>query len=427
MRISPTLAEMATYPFVRLEEERRRLEADGVPVIDFGKGDPNEPTDPRIRQALVENLTERSSYPLAQGLPELRAAVARWCSRRFGVTLDPDTEIVPTLGSKEAIFSLAQVLVDPRSEKRLVAYTEPGYPVYERGALFAGAEPLALSLRAENDFLPDLDAVDDDTWRRTAILWVNYPNNPTGARARDLPAQAGDPRERARTTRVPPRGEQGWHVSLGRDARRSRAAPARARRRRLARRVLRAVRRRLRPLRARADGRGVSPGCRDPRGGAVTDVEATIAALDRGELRVAEKVGGEWRVNEEAKQAILDYFRLRDMEPIEVGPFEYLDKIPLKRDYARLGVRVVPPATARYGSFLSPGVVMMPSYVNIGAWVGPRTMVDTWATVGSCAQIGADVHLAGGVGIRGAPEPRNAPPVSVSERAVPGAVRSVPD
>src|SRR2546421_189447 len=90
---------MATYPFVRLEEERRRLEADGVPVIDFGKGDPNEPTDPRIRQALVENLTARSSYPLAQGLPELRGAVARWCGRRFGVTLDPDTEIVPTLGA----------------------------------------------------------------------------------------------------------------------------------------------------------------------------------------------------------------------------------------------------------------------------------------------------------------------------------------
>jgi succinyldiaminopimelate transaminase len=183
VRISPTLTDMATYPFVRLEEERRRLEADGVPVIDFGKGDPNEPTDPRIRQALVENLTERSSYPLAQGLPELRAAVARWCSRRFGVALDPDTEIVPTLGSKEAIFSLAQVLVDPHSEKRLVVYTEPGYPVYERGALFAGAEPLALPLRAENDFLPDLEAVDEETWRRTAILWVNYPNNPTGATA----------------------------------------------------------------------------------------------------------------------------------------------------------------------------------------------------------------------------------------------------
>jgi 2,3,4,5-tetrahydropyridine-2,6-dicarboxylate N-succinyltransferase len=149
----------------------------------------------------------------------------------------------------------------------------------------------------------------------------------------------------------------------------------------------------------------------------VTDVEATIAALDRGEIRVAEKADGEWRVNEEAKQAILDYFRLRDMEPLEAGPFEYLDKIPLKRDYERLGVRVVPPATARYGSFLSPGVVMMPSYVNIGAWVGPRTMVDTWATVGSCAQIGADVHLAGGVGIGGVLEPVNARPVIVEDGA----------
>jgi 2,3,4,5-tetrahydropyridine-2,6-dicarboxylate N-succinyltransferase len=149
----------------------------------------------------------------------------------------------------------------------------------------------------------------------------------------------------------------------------------------------------------------------------VSDVEATIAALDRGEVRVAEKVDGEWRVNEEAKQAILDYFRLRDMEPVEVGPFEYLDKIPLKHDYAQLGVRVVPPATARYGSFLSRGVVMMPSYVNIGAWVGPRSMVDTWATVGSCAQIGADVHLAGGVGIGGVLEPLNARPVIVEDGA----------
>jgi 2,3,4,5-tetrahydropyridine-2-carboxylate N-succinyltransferase len=146
-------------------------------------------------------------------------------------------------------------------------------------------------------------------------------------------------------------------------------------------------------------------------------VEETIAALDRGEIRVAEQVDGEWRVNEEAKQAILDYFRLRDVEPQEVGPFEYRDKIPLKRNYERLGVRVVPPATARYGSFLSPDVVLMPSYVNIGAWVGPRTMVDTWATVGSCAQIGADVHLGGGVGIGGVLEPVNARPVIVEDGA----------
>jgi 2,3,4,5-tetrahydropyridine-2-carboxylate N-succinyltransferase len=148
--------------------------------------------------------------------------------------------------------------------------------------------------------------------------------------------------------------------------------------------------------------------------------EETIDALDRGEVRVAEKRNGEWVVNETAKAAILDYFRLRTMAPQELGPFEYHDKIPLKSGYQRLGVRVVPPATARYGAFLSRDVVLMPSYVNIGAWVGPRTMVDTWATVGSCAQIGADVHLAGGVGIGGVLEPVNARPVIVEDGAFVG-------
>ena len=147
------------------------------------------------------------------------------------------------------------------------------------------------------------------------------------------------------------------------------------------------------------------------------NTEETIAALDRGELRVAEKRDGEWVVNQAAKEAILDYFRLRNMEPTEVGPFEYHDKIPLKHGYDELGVRVVPPGVARFGSYLSPDVVLMPSYVNIGAWVGPRTMVDTWATVGSCAQIGADVHLAGGAGIGGVLEPVNARPVIVEDGA----------
>jgi 2,3,4,5-tetrahydropyridine-2,6-dicarboxylate N-succinyltransferase len=145
--------------------------------------------------------------------------------------------------------------------------------------------------------------------------------------------------------------------------------------------------------------------------------EEIVAALDRGELRVAEKVDGEWVVNEQVKSAILDYFRIRKMEPIEVGPFEYRDKIPLKRNHTARGVRVVPPGVARYGSFLSDDVVMMPSYVNIGAWVGPRTLIDTWATVGSCAQIGADVHLSGGVGIGGVLEPINARPVVVEDGA----------
>jgi 2,3,4,5-tetrahydropyridine-2,6-dicarboxylate N-succinyltransferase len=152
----------------------------------------------------------------------------------------------------------------------------------------------------------------------------------------------------------------------------------------------------------------------------VTDTLQIIEALDRGERRVAEKVDGAWRVDEEAKSAILDYFRISKVEPIEVGPYQYVDKIPLKRNYVENGVRVVPPATARYGSFLSQGVVMMPSYVNIGAWVGPNTMIDTWATVGSCAQIGADVHLSGGVGIGGVLEPVQAQPVIVEDGAFVG-------
>jgi 2,3,4,5-tetrahydropyridine-2,6-dicarboxylate N-succinyltransferase len=145
--------------------------------------------------------------------------------------------------------------------------------------------------------------------------------------------------------------------------------------------------------------------------------EETIAALDRGEVRVAEPSGDDWIVNGDVQSAILDFFRMRQMEPREVGPFEYHDKIPLKTGYEALGVRVVPPAVARYGAFLSRGVVLMPSYVNIGAWVGPNTMVDTWATVGSGAQIGADVHLAGGVGIGGVLEPPGAKPVIVEDGA----------
>jgi 2,3,4,5-tetrahydropyridine-2-carboxylate N-succinyltransferase len=144
-------------------------------------------------------------------------------------------------------------------------------------------------------------------------------------------------------------------------------------------------------------------------------VEEIIGALDRGEVRVAEPLDGDWRVNDEAQRAILEYFRLRQMEPQEVGPFEYHDKIPLKHGYDELGVRVVPPATARYGAYISPGAVLMPSYVNIGAWVGPNTMVDTWATVGSGAQIGADVHLSGGVGIGGVLEPPGSRPVIIED------------
>src|SRR5215831_15442857 len=172
---------MAVYPFTRLEEERRRLLEAGVEVIDFGKGDPNEPTDPMIRQALIEALPERAPYPLAQGLPELREAAAGWLSRRFGVSVDPEAEIVPTYGSKEAIFSFAQVVVDAAGGKDTVLVTEPGYPVPDRGALFAGARVVHLPLREDDGFLPDLAAIEDDTLARTALMWLNYPNNPTAA------------------------------------------------------------------------------------------------------------------------------------------------------------------------------------------------------------------------------------------------------
>jgi 2,3,4,5-tetrahydropyridine-2-carboxylate N-succinyltransferase len=151
---------------------------------------------------------------------------------------------------------------------------------------------------------------------------------------------------------------------------------------------------------------------------AAETVERVLDLLDEGAVRVAEPDGeGGWRVNQWAKQAILLSFRTRGMETIEAGPYEYHDKMPLKRGYAERGVRVVPPATARRGAYIAPGAVLMPSYVNVGAWVGPRTMVDTWATVGSCAQIGADVHLSGGVGIGGVLEPLQAEPVIVEDGA----------
>jgi 2,3,4,5-tetrahydropyridine-2,6-dicarboxylate N-succinyltransferase len=146
-------------------------------------------------------------------------------------------------------------------------------------------------------------------------------------------------------------------------------------------------------------------------------IEEAIAQLDAGDLRVAERGDDGWVVNEWVKKAILLYFRLRKVEPLEIGGLHFLDKIPVKSDYASRGVRVVPPGVARYGSYLSEGVILMPGFVNIGAWVGPRTMVDTWATVGSCAQIGADVHLSGGVGIGGVLEPPQARPVIVEDGA----------
>ena len=148
----------------------------------------------------------------------------------------------------------------------------------------------------------------------------------------------------------------------------------------------------------------------------VRAVESTLAALDCGELRVAEKSpSGEWITHAWIKEAILLYFAVCKMQVLEVGPFEFHDKIPLKRGLDKANVRVVPPGVVRYGAFLEPGVVVMPSYVNLGARVGRGTMVDTWATVGSCAQVGADCHLAGGVGIGGVLEPPGARPVIIED------------
>jgi succinyldiaminopimelate transaminase len=175
VRLSPVLRELDAYPFARLAQTKARLLAEGAELIDFGAGEPREETPPFIRDALRAALAPLSTYPMAEGLPELRAAIAAWVGRRFGVPLDPATEVVPTMGSKEAIFHLAQVL-----DGDLVAVPAPAYPVYHRAALFAGKQVVTLPLRAENDFLPELDGV---PWERVALLWLNYPNNPTAATA----------------------------------------------------------------------------------------------------------------------------------------------------------------------------------------------------------------------------------------------------
>jgi succinyldiaminopimelate transaminase len=178
VQLSPVLAGLAQYPFARLDDWKAEAKARGLDLIDFGMGDPREVTPAFIREALLASVDDVSSYPRATGLPELRTAVAGWIDRRFGVEVDPDRELVPTLGSKEAIFSFAQVAL---AEKRAVAIPEPGYPVYERGALFAGGNVLSVPLSESNGWLPDLDRF--DAWDEIALFWVCYPNNPTGAEA----------------------------------------------------------------------------------------------------------------------------------------------------------------------------------------------------------------------------------------------------
>ena len=178
--LNPLLEKGGAYPLLRLDERRREVEERGAELYDFGTGDPRESTDPRIRQALIDGVPEVSQYPTTPGKKELREAFCGWTMRRHGAALDPDTEVLPATGSKEAIFHAPLAFLHPSHERRGVAYGTPGYPVYERGTLFAGGEPLPARLIAEDRFLLRTEDVDPE---RTRILWINYPHNPTGATA----------------------------------------------------------------------------------------------------------------------------------------------------------------------------------------------------------------------------------------------------
>ena len=178
--LNPILEDQGAYPLLRLDERRRELEKRGAETFDFGTGDPREPTDALIRQALREGVTETSRYPTTTGKRELREAFAGWMGRRHGVTLDPGTEVLPAAGSKEAIFHAPLAFLHPSHGRRGVAYGTPGYPVYERGTLFAGGEARPVELDEGDGFLLQTGAVDPG---ETRILWINYPHNPTGATA----------------------------------------------------------------------------------------------------------------------------------------------------------------------------------------------------------------------------------------------------
>jgi succinyldiaminopimelate transaminase len=181
LHLSPAMRSVAPYPFEDLDRRKAEALAAGRSLIDFGVGDPREVTAPFIREALAAALEPVSSYPRAAGLPELRDAVCGWVGRRFGVSLDPSRQVLPILGSKEIVFGLAQLVLDAGRGRDLVVVTAPGYPIPERGARWAGGDVLRLPLLAEAGFLPDLDGVAASTWERTALVWLNYPNNPTGA------------------------------------------------------------------------------------------------------------------------------------------------------------------------------------------------------------------------------------------------------
>jgi succinyldiaminopimelate transaminase len=197
VHLSPGIRSVEPYPFEALDRRKSAALEAGRRLIDFGVGDPREVTAGFIRDALKDAVEPVSSYPRAAGLPRLRAAIAEWIDRRFEVGVDPETQILPILGSKELVFSLAQAVLDPAAGRDLAVVTTPGYTIPERGARFAGGEVLRLPLREEDAFLPDLGGVDAATWARTSVLWLNYPNNPTGAVA--PPAFLRDAADLART------------------------------------------------------------------------------------------------------------------------------------------------------------------------------------------------------------------------------------
>ncbi len=176
--LNPVLEQGGEYPLLRMDESRRKLEERGADLFDFGTGDPREPTDPMIRQALVEAIPKTSQYPSAAGKKDLREAFCEWANRRHGVALNPETEVLPAAGSKEAIFHAPLAFLHPSHERRGVAYGTPGYPVYERGTLFAGGEPLPVELERERGFMLPVEEIDPE---KTRAIWINYPHNPTGA------------------------------------------------------------------------------------------------------------------------------------------------------------------------------------------------------------------------------------------------------
>ena len=179
--VNGVLKNMPAYPFAHLDAKRRELESAGLDIIDLSIGDPGETPPHFIIDAIREGVSQPSRYPRAVGAETLRNSISGWCSRRFGVAIDAETEVIPCNGSKEAIFTLPLAVCNPRTSAVLAP--DPGYPVYKQGADFAGAEYIPLPLKEENRFLPDLDAVDAETWAKAALLWINYPNNPTSQTA----------------------------------------------------------------------------------------------------------------------------------------------------------------------------------------------------------------------------------------------------